>query len=117
MSNDKFIIQDGLTINTVEVFNSDGILIGPSGNTLNAVYIHANSAYNQANTTNNYAYSAYSEANAAYSLAASKVSKSGDTMTGDLTVPNITASSNIESNYLIVDTTIDRKSTRLNSSH
>jgi hypothetical protein len=49
LSNDKFIVQDGLTINTIEVFTADGVLIGPSGNTLNASYTHANSAYDQAN--------------------------------------------------------------------
>ena len=70
MSNDKFIVQDGLTINTIEVFTADGVLIGPSGNTLNASYSHANSAYDQANlafdtanTANVLAQAAFDKAN------------------------------------------------------
>ena len=81
MSNDKFIVQDGLTINTIEVFNADGVLIGPSGNTLNASFDHANSAFDAANT---------------------KVSKSGDTMTGDLDIPT----ANLTANNVIVNTTL-----------
>ena len=63
MSNDKFIVQDGLTINTIEVFTADGVLIGPSGNTLNASFIHANSAYDQANSANVLAQAAFDYAN------------------------------------------------------
>ena len=81
MSNDKFIVQDGLAINTIEVFTADGVLIGPSGNTLNASFDHANSAFDAANT---------------------KVSKSGDTMTGDLQLP----SSNVYANNVIVNNTL-----------
>lgn len=88
MSNDKFIVQDGLTINTIEVFTADGILIGPSGNTLNASYSHANSAYDQANL--------------AFDTANTKVSKSGDTMTGDLNIET----ANVHANNLIVNQTL-----------
>lgn len=81
MSNDKFIVQDGLTINTIEVFNADGVLIGPSGNTLIASFDQANAAFNEANT---------------------KVSKSGDTMTGNLDIPT----ANLTANNVIVNTTL-----------
>ena len=80
MSNDKFIVQDGLAINTIEVFTADGILIGPSGNTLNASFEHANAAFDYANTistgtidiwSRDQANAAYGEANLAYDLAQS----------------------------------------------
>jgi hypothetical protein len=88
LSNDKFIVQDGLTINTIEVFTADGVLIGPSGNTLNASYSHANSAYDQANL--------------AFDTANTKVNKSGDTMTGDLNIDT----ANVHANVVIVNQTL-----------
>ena len=88
MSNDKFVVQDGLTINTIEVFTADGVLIGPSGNTLNASYTHANSAYDQANL--------------AFDTANTKVNKSGDTMTGDLNIET----ANVRANVVIVNQTL-----------
>jgi len=50
LSNEKFIVQDGLSINTVEVFNANGILTGPSGTTINVAFAHANAAFDKANT-------------------------------------------------------------------
>lgn len=63
MSNKQFIVQDGLTINTTDVFTANGVLIGPSGNTLNASYIHANAAFDKANSATVLAQAAYNKAN------------------------------------------------------
>mgnify|MGYP003346340524 CR=1 FL=1 len=67
--------------------------IQPAFNQANAAYIQANSAYLAQNSTGNYANSAYAAANGAYAnanaafvTANSKVSKSGDTMTGTLII-------------------------------
>lgn len=109
MSNDKFIVQDGLTINTIEVFTADGVLIGPSGNTLNAsydhansAYIHANSAYDQANLAFDTSEASFYTANAAFNAANNKVDKAGDTMTGDLNI----STANVTANNLIVNQTL-----------
>ena len=50
MANEQFIVLDGLAVNTTNVFNSDGILVGPSGVTVNSAFAHANAAYDYANT-------------------------------------------------------------------
>lgn len=73
LANEKFIVQDGLTINTVEVFTSDGVLVGPSGNTLNASFIHANAAFDKANSANILAQAAYDYANTIYFNSFSKI--------------------------------------------
>lgn len=52
----------------------------------NAAYGQANAAYNQANSGYSQANAAYSQANAAYADSNTRVLRSGDTMTGDLTV-------------------------------
>ena len=54
-------------------------------NALNA-YGQANAAYSQANTSHGQANAAYAQANAAYADANTRVLKSGDTMTGNLTI-------------------------------
>lgn len=52
----------------------------------NTGYAQANAAYGQANSGFGQANAAYAQANAAYDRANTKVSKSGDTMTGGLTI-------------------------------
>jgi len=54
--------------------------------TANDAYGQANAGYAQANTARATANDAYAQANAAYNHANTKVSKSGDTMTGNLTI-------------------------------
>ena len=61
----------------------------------------ANDAYAQANTGYGQANDAFAQANAAYAQANSKVSKSGDTMTGDLIVTK-----NVSANILISSKTM-----------
>ena len=95
MSNKQFIVQDGLTINTTDVFTADGVLIGPSGNTLNASFAHANAAFDKANSATTLAQSSDDNAN-------TRVLKSGDTMTGDLDVPT----ANVTANNVIVNQTL-----------
>ena len=95
MSNKQFIVQDGLTINTTDVFTADGVLIGPSGNTLNASFVHANAAFDKAN-------SAYSFAQDVDDNANTRVLKSGDIMTGDLELPT----ANLTANNVIVNQTL-----------
>jgi len=55
-------------------------------NTANDAYAQANTGYAQANAAYGQANAAYDQANAAYTQANTKVSKSGDTMTGGLVI-------------------------------
>ena len=54
----------------------------------NTAYGQANDAYGQANTARGQANAAYAQANAAYADSNTRVLKSGDTMTGVLTITN-----------------------------
>jgi len=54
----------------------------------NTAYGQANDAYGQANTARGQANAAYAQANAAYADSNTRVLKSGDTMTGVLTISN-----------------------------
>jgi len=75
----------------------------------NAAYGQANAAYGQANSARDQANTARTTANDAYNTANTKVSKSGDTMTGDLTIntvlyanqANITTTLNVGTSIVI----------------
>ena len=73
--------------NTARTTANDAYAAANTANTnaLNA-YGQANAAYVQANTSNGQANAAYAQANAAYADANTRVLKSGDTMTGNLTI-------------------------------
>jgi hypothetical protein len=113
MSYQNFRVKNGLSVNDVEVIDSSGNLVGPASSTSNSASSYANSAYSQANTAitnassaSSYANSAYAQANASNTLAQSsynnantRVSKSGDIMTGSLAT-----SGNIRANNIIANT-------------
>jgi len=73
--------------NTARTTANDAYAAANTANTnaLNA-YGQANAAYSQANTSHGQANAAYAQANAAYADANTRVLKSGDTMTGNLTI-------------------------------
>ena len=69
----NFSVKHGLTINTTEVFDSTGTLLGPSALTISESFDHANAAFDYANTLTSGAgvSSAFDKANSAYDLAQS----------------------------------------------
>lgn len=75
-----------INVTTANITTLESPVITAAYNQANSAYNQANSAYGQANTARDTANSAYAQANAAYDAANNKVSKSGDIITGDLTI-------------------------------
>jgi len=75
--------------------------------TANAAYVTANAGYSAANTGYITANAAYATANAGYETANTKVSKSGDTMTGDLKFGGGGGILNLPTNQIAITANVD----------